>query len=102
MKARRFVASALVLLAGSGLLAAWPATASASVVNSNSNCIYNQNTQTLICHYSFTGYGATAAAAEANAATHDPGCGAARITVGPEKLSDGQWYVAYAETCIFG
>ena len=87
-------------MAGSAMSAVLPAaSASASVVYDH--CVYVQSTQTLLCHYRFTGEGATPAAAEANAATYDPGCGQATLVTGPEQLSSGQWYVEYSESCEF-
>lgn len=101
MRARsRFIASASALLAGTAMLAVLPAaSASASVVSDH--CVYVQSTQTLLCHYLFTGEGATPAAAEANAATYDPECGQAEFVTEPEQLSSGQWYVEYSESCEF-
>jgi hypothetical protein len=64
-------------------------------------CYNDQAAGRIYCSYEYTGYGATAVAAEANAATYNPGCGSAELIAGPEKLSDGQWYVEYSETCVF-
>jgi len=98
MKARsRFIAAASVLLAGSAMLAVSPVTrASASV--SPADCTIVPGCT--VCHYTFSGEGATPAAAEANAATRNPGCGDAVLIAGPEQLSGGLWYVEYRETCI--
>ena len=98
MKSRnRFIASASVLLAGSAMLAVSPGGwASASVIPATCNVVPGGT----VCHYIFSGQGATAAAAEANAATKDPGCGDAELIAGPEESASGQWYVEYRETCI--
>jgi len=98
MKARSyFIASASVLLAGSAMLAVSPATSASASVSLACNRVPGGT----VCHYIFTGEGATPAAAEANAATKDPGCGDAQLIAGPEVLSSGLWYVEYAESCDF-
>lgn len=100
MKARRcFIAAASVLVAGWTVLAVSPA-AWASASTPRPSCVVVGGS--VICHYRFSGEGATPAAAEADAATKDPGCGDANIIAGPEQLSNGLWYVLYAETCING
>jgi hypothetical protein len=82
------------------MLAVLPAaSASASVVYDH--CTHVQSTQSLLCHYLFTGEGATPAAAEADAAAYDPACAQARLVTGPEQLASGQWYVEYSESCAF-
>jgi|SRR5580692_5395664 hypothetical protein len=101
MRGRLSVVSASVLLAGSALLVALPATsASASIVTHECANLGNR----IECYYEYTGYGATAAAAEANAATYDPAnngspnCTPPQLLAGPEVV-DGQWYVEYSVSC---
>ena len=87
-----------MILAGSALLAVWPAaSASASVVSS----VCGRNPDKITCIYEITGYGATAAAVEANAATYfNPYCHTAELIAGPEQISGGKWYVEYSQTCV--
>lgn len=97
MKARSLlIAAASALLAGSTMLVVSPAAPAFASVG----CHVVDDT--VICHYVFSGTGATPAAAEAAAEANDPGCGDAVLVTGPEQLSNGQWYVQYRETCING
>jgi|GEM_PF-6904863 len=102
MRRRLAAAAASVAVAGSALfLGGSAAPASASVVSSS--CVLLKAAYKIDCFTDYTGYGSTAAAAEANAATYAAACYGARTTViiaGPELLSDGQWYVEYSETCV--
>jgi hypothetical protein len=98
MRGSLSVVSASVILAGSALLVGLPATsASASMVYSQ--CVTIKAVE-IECVYEYTGYGATAAAAEANAATYAPSCGSPELIAGPE-ISDGQWYVEYENYCRY-
>jgi hypothetical protein len=100
MRGRLSAGLASVVLAGSALLVGWPAVpASASIVVHECATLGDK----IQCYYEYSGYGATAAAAEANAATYNPAqyggsCTTPQLIAGPEVL-DGQWYVEYSETC---
>ena len=99
MKARSLlIAAASALLAGSAMLAVSPAAPASAIGIASCHVVDD----TVICHYVFSGTGATPAAAEAAAANNDPGCGDAVLVTGPEQLSNGQWYVQYRETCVNG
>jgi hypothetical protein len=99
MKARSlFIASASALLAGSAMLVVSPAAPAFA----KDACHFVNTTHTVVCTYSFGGTGATPAAAEADAAAQDPGCGNAKLVTGPAQLPNGQWYVVYTEICANG
>jgi hypothetical protein len=99
MKARSLlIAAASALLAGSAMLAVSPAAPAFAIGIAGCHVVGD----TVICNYVFSGTGATPAAAEADAANNDPGCGDAVLVTGPKQLSNGQWYVQYRETCING